>query len=404
MGEKAQGFSQCKSASKVGSSVIFTIFRKYLCAHSSRTSNHKTTFSYLLSRQAKMNRNTNQRQKRKKAENGKEEEKEAAQPNDIELMEKELLETSQRYTAISSNIEQRIAKRMRELEEREKKLAKLDEIMEERVKMAQSKISLDVGGKIFAASKDTLLRFKDTYFSGLLQSEHWQPDKDGRYFIDRNPKNFAIVLDYLRSGALKISKLNKEEKEDLINDFDYYQIDLPEQLTIPEEGLLSYEHRKIVEEWLGGNKQIGERLYRATTDGFEISSFLSKCERKGRTLVVIESVGGWIFGGYAASDWINNSAWVNSTENFLFTLKNPHAIPPTKYPITTYPQNGQYCSPSNYAFGGGHDISIYNQSNANQTSYTNFPYAYSDTTGKGNNTFTGSRNFQAKEVEVYSIL
>eukprot|EP01117_Protostelium_nocturnum_P008593 TRINITY_DN3085_c0_g1_i4.p1 TRINITY_DN3085_c0_g1~~TRINITY_DN3085_c0_g1_i4.p1 ORF type:complete len:335 (+),score=114.67 TRINITY_DN3085_c0_g1_i4:1114-2118(+) len=333
MGEKAQGFSQCKSASKVGSSVIFTIFRKYLCAHSSRTSNHKTTFSYLLSRQAKMNRNTNQRQKRKKAENGKEEEKEAAQPNDIELMEKELLETSQRYTAISSNIEQRIAKRMRELEEREKKLAKLDEIMEERVKMAQSKISLDVGGKIFAASKDTLLRFKDTYFSGLLQSEHWQPDKDGRYFIDRNPKNFAIVLDYLRSGALKISKLNKEEKEDLINDFDYYQIDLPEQLTIPEEGLLSYEHRKIVEEWLGGNKQIGERLYRATTDGFEISSFLSKCERKGRTLVVIESVGGWIFGGYAASDWINNSAWVNSTENFLFTLKNLHAIPPTKYPI-----------------------------------------------------------------------
>eukprot|EP01117_Protostelium_nocturnum_P008592 TRINITY_DN3085_c0_g1_i3.p1 TRINITY_DN3085_c0_g1~~TRINITY_DN3085_c0_g1_i3.p1 ORF type:complete len:331 (+),score=115.65 TRINITY_DN3085_c0_g1_i3:450-1442(+) len=329
-----------------------------------------------------------------------------AAPNEIgvtsEEMRKNILEATQRINSLSLGIEKSIGERLNELDEREKRLAKLEQIMEERAKKAKSKISFDVGGKFFAASKDTLLSVKDTYFSGLLQSEHWQPDKDGRYFIDRNPKNFAIVLDYLRSGALKISKLNKEEKEDLINDFDYYQIDLPEQLTIPE-GLLSKEHRKIVEGWLG-NKQIVGLLYKATKDGFETSSFLSKCERKGRTLVVIESVGGWIFGGYAASDWINNSAWVNSTENFLFTLKNPHAIPPTKYPITTYPQNGQYCSPSNYAFGGGHDISIYNQSNANQTSYTNFPYAYSDTTGKGNNTFTGSRNFQAKEVEVYSIL
>ena len=44
---------------------------------------------------------------------------------------------------------------------------------------ANEKIKLDVGGKIFATSKETLLRWPNTYFHGLLVSGNWKPDGDG---------------------------------------------------------------------------------------------------------------------------------------------------------------------------------------------------------------------------------
>jgi hypothetical protein len=68
------------------------------------------------------------------------------------------------------------------------------------------------------------------------------------------------------------------------------------------------------------------------------------------------------------------------------------------------PQNSIYCHPSyGPTFGGGHDIYVYDQSNSNSNSYTNFPNGYSDSTGKGNVTFTGQLNFTSQEIEVFGF-
>lgn len=64
-----------------------------------------------------------------------------------------------------------------------------------------------------------------------------------------------------------------------------------------------------------------------------------------------------------------------------------------------------YCSPEYcVTFGNGHDIHISDNANKNDHSYTNFPYAYADTTGQGNTLFTGERHFVASEVEVFQIV
>jgi hypothetical protein len=47
---------------------------------------------------------------------------------------------------------------------------------------------------------------------------------------------------------------------------------------------------------------------------------------------------------------------------------------------------------------------VANASNANTTSYTNFPKAYTDTTGQGNNTFTGAKNFTTSDIEVFKLV
>src|SRR5437868_5805630 len=47
---------------------------------------------------------------------------------------------------------------------------------------------------------------------------------EGVYFIDRNPKHFDRILDFLRTGKLSTSGLKPHHREKLMEDLDYYQI------------------------------------------------------------------------------------------------------------------------------------------------------------------------------------
>ena len=104
---------------------------------------------------------------------------------------------------------------------------------------------LDVGGKKFAASKSTLLNMQDSFFTVMLCSDRWKPNDDGAYFIDRNPKFFGRILEYLRTGTLRVNDLHfeqmagYEQREEegrtgslliyfrLKEEFDFYQIAMP---------------------------------------------------------------------------------------------------------------------------------------------------------------------------------
>ena len=44
-------------------------------------------------------------------------------------------------------------------------------------------------------------------------------------------------------------------------------------------------------------------LYRGSVDGFAASDFHRKCDNKGPTLTVVETIKNKKFGGYAALDW-----------------------------------------------------------------------------------------------------
>jgi len=69
-----------------------------------------------------------------------------------------------------------------------------------------------------------------SFFYAMLSSEHWQPDEDGEYFIDRNPKNFDRILDYLRTGKWEIRGLSEVELDKIYEDMDFYQIEVPKLL------------------------------------------------------------------------------------------------------------------------------------------------------------------------------
>jgi len=128
------------------------------------------------------------------------------------------------------SFQKQIREELAVLEESKKAWTELQSKLKENAAKANTKIKISVGGQVFATSKSTLLSIEGTYFHAMLSSGHWQPDEDGEYFIDRSPKCFRNILDYLLTGKLDTSPLTSSEKKQLTEDLDYYQIKLPKMM------------------------------------------------------------------------------------------------------------------------------------------------------------------------------
>ena len=65
-------------------------------------------------------------------------------------------------------------------------------------------ISLDVGGVIFKTTVATLTKYPDSMLAAMFKSERPPAMKDdnGNFLIDRNPRAFAYILEFLRNAGL----------------------------------------------------------------------------------------------------------------------------------------------------------------------------------------------------------
>lgn len=142
------------------------------------------------------------------------------------------------------------------------------------------------------------------------------------------------------------------------------------------------------------------------SDELSIEDFHSRCDDKGPTLNIIQS-GGYLFGGYNADSWASPEEETSKFNpfSFIFTLFNPHNIPPTRYwlkkdkRVSITQDNDRLVR-----FGGGdgptdHELTIA----TNLTCFINFPIDYEDTTGKGKETFTGQSKNTVSELLVFTV-
>ena len=102
------------------------------------------------------------------------------------------------------------------------RLAEEREKLETDLKSKQSgRITLDVGGRHFATSKETLMKDKNSLFTILLE------DQKNHYFIDRDGAHFRYVLNYLREDCtMDIAILPRETRylKELRNECIYYKL------------------------------------------------------------------------------------------------------------------------------------------------------------------------------------
>eukprot|EP00049_Salpingoeca_infusionum_P020487 m.364197 g.364197 ORF g.364197 m.364197 type:complete len:166 (+) comp25945_c0_seq1:324-821(+) len=142
---------------------------------------------------------------------------------------------------------------------------------------------------------------------------------------------------------------------------------------------------------------------------FDPASFHRTCDHEKYTFVVWQ-VDNYLFGGFTAVGYKGqNDVSIKDPSAFLFTLVNPHGIPPTRYNVRKQKPaitDDVACGPlfgGLYAFGfmGGCDIlSFVTPGNV----IIGFPQSFVDTTGLGKLTFTGQKKQRFKDMVVFRFI
>jgi hypothetical protein len=95
----------------------------------------------------------------------------------------------------------------------------------------EGRIELNVGGKRFETSVQTLCRASgslfDAYFSGRYAQD---VSADGGIFIDRDGDLFGHVLEFIRDGVISVAEQEERPRMDLLRrlkrEFEYFRIAL----------------------------------------------------------------------------------------------------------------------------------------------------------------------------------
>jgi hypothetical protein len=154
--------------------------------------------------------------------------------------------------------------------------------------------------------------------------------------------------------------------------------------------------------------------WRGNRDGFGAKEFHRRRDGRANTLTLISDTDGNVFGGFTPAEWESrtNSPYNkgdDSLRSFLFTLRNPHGVPPRKFALRE--EKKQYAIGCNSrwlaVFGYKGDIAVSDNGNANRSSYTRIGTRYDDCTYMNDTAFehffTGAGYFTVKEIEVFEI-
>ena len=176
--------------------------------------------------------------------------------------------------------------------------------------------------------------------------------------------------------------------------------------------ILEYSQNKdkyveILKEWTNCNNM--KLLFRGTKDGMTAQAFHSKCDNRGKTIVLIKNDKGNIFGGFASIPWTNNTgSFFSVPDSFIFTLTNIYNIKPIKFKNKN--DGREVCHNKDYGPLFGNDCDIYiSKDFINGVTKSSFPSSYIDSLGKGCSIFTGNsdnsnKNFKIKEIEVFEVI
>ncbi|CAL2033949.1 unnamed protein product [Caenorhabditis brenneri] len=82
-------------------------------------------------------------------------------------------------------------------------------------------VKLNIGGTVFQTTKSTLTRF-DGFFKTILETDvPVNKDENGAFFIDRSPKHFDLILNFMRDADVELPNCQKEIKE-IFKEAQYY--------------------------------------------------------------------------------------------------------------------------------------------------------------------------------------
>jgi len=86
----------------------------------------------------------------------------------------------------------------------------------------QGKVKLDVGGKLFSTTISTLTKYPDSMLGAMFSGRYdLQKNEEDCVFIDRDPKYFRYVLDFLRNDEIDYPS-DKVEVKKIYRELEYF--------------------------------------------------------------------------------------------------------------------------------------------------------------------------------------
>ena len=235
--------------------------------------------------------------------------------------------------------------------------------------------------------------------------------KNIMFNLKENETDTNLILKKLINTIKKLEDENKNLKERLLKVEKKLEIkEEKEKKEIEEkekkmkllfEGttLISDDEKTMLDNWILENTEKKYNLlYKVTRDGDGCSTFHSKCDGKGPTIIIIQTTTGYKFGGYTSINWDNTSSNYKKDElAFIFSLNKKK-----KFKIKSgNVGNAIYCT-SSYGpiFGNGHDFYIVNNCKSSSNG-TNTPSTYE--CDEKNGLTGGQSSFYVKEMEVFQV-
>ncbi|PIC49202.1 hypothetical protein B9Z55_007884 [Caenorhabditis nigoni] len=176
-------------------------------------------------------------------------------------------------------------------------------------------VKLDVGGTVFKTSKSTLTKF-DGFFRTMFETPiPITKDESGAIFIDRDPKHFRLILNFMRDGHVDLPNVSEDVKE-IQKEAQYYLLEglvelcqkhqKPDELEYPDKFRyitsdeemfdLTYMPKKPVIVFFGPMQSDGAIPYPASVNLLEFQkNYASKID----IFIRLGNDKGWYFKGYA---------------------------------------------------------------------------------------------------------
>ncbi len=177
----------------------------------------------------------------------------------------------------------------------------------------------------------------------------------------------------------------------LSNNFVYYSRN--------ESKILSADQATTLKNLLGFQTKTFNLIYRATRDGFCGIFFNYKVFGISKTLTIVKTTKGNIFGGYA-SETFSLFSYKSDNNAFIFSLVNPQNKSPYKIMVTPSSSKAIYTDNTNAPNFGTDNLCIFCNSNMNQDSRNNLQDDYPNPNGY----MDGEYYFKIVEIEVYQVL
>lgn len=116
---------------------------------------------------------------------------------------------------------------------------------------SQSWVKLNVGGRIFLTTKTTLTKEPDSFLARLAREDPDLPsdkDEQGAYMIDRDPRYFSPILNWLRHGRSIID--DDLSMEGVLAEAEFYNLKklvvaITEKIRDSQKGQLKHVYRVL---------------------------------------------------------------------------------------------------------------------------------------------------------------